>query len=138
MLKISEKWLRKKKIPVPIIGEGTLGNPYRIKDVDKLPTHLNIKFFKVTSHFSLENNYDINAINIRKSRNILIKNCDIEVLNIVNVTKIMITDNEIEMMTIINSKGNIVKKNRLSEKGLERIRQKYILDTNKIEDNSSY
>ncbi len=101
-----------------IEGDGSQDNPFQIVDYSKLPSAIILT--KIESFLQI-NNAELNILELKKCRNIMITNCKIKRIELIYCTDVIIENNVIQVFKIENSWKNFIKNNRISEKYLERL-----------------
>ena len=96
-------------------GDGSRSNPFQIVDYSKLPSI--IILVKIESFLQI-NNTELNVLELRKCRNVLITNCKIKRIHLIYCTDVIIENNVIQVFKIENSWKNLIKNNKISEKYL--------------------
>ena len=96
-------------------GDGSRSNPFQILDYSKIPS--TIILVKIESFFQI-NNAELDVLELRKCRNVLITNCKIKRIHLIYCTDIIIDNNVIQVFKLENSWNNLIKNNKISEKYL--------------------
>lgn len=99
-----------------IEGDGSQDNPFQILDYSKLPSAIILT--KIESFLQI-NNAELNILELKKCRNIMITNCKIKRIELIYCRDVIIENNVIQVFKIENSWKNLIKNNKISVKYLK-------------------
>lgn len=134
--RLNEKKIRKYDNKDLWDGAGTQESPYRIIDWNKLPNNLMIDFANTTSYITIQNGNYLRRIILKNCQNISINNCELLYLKLSRCINSIIKNNIIHSLSIFYSFNNEINNNKLSERGLEILKKKSVIQRNNIDNNT--